>query len=87
MEDALLAEWKISRPSVVKDSEAVMAASRKAWRWIGEMDEIAGSFEAAGLPGGFHFAAAEIYGRLEGFKEAPEPPVMADILNAVAKGA
>ena len=87
VDDALMDVWQHNVPEIAKRSEVLTTQARKAWRWIGEMDEIAGSFEAAGLPGGFHFAAAEIYGRLEGFKEAPEPPVMADILNAVAKGA
>jgi 3-hydroxyisobutyrate dehydrogenase-like beta-hydroxyacid dehydrogenase len=87
VDDALMDVWQHNVPEIAKRSEVITTQARKAWRWIGEMDEIAGSFEAAGLPGGFHFAAAEIYGRLEGFKEAPEPPVMADILNAVAKGA
>lgn len=79
VEDALLGEWKISRPSVVKDSEAVMAASRKAWRWIAEMEEIAKSFETVGLPGDFHHGAAEIYRRLAEFKDAPELPSMAKV--------
>jgi len=48
--------------------------ARKAWRWIGEMEEIAASFQAAGLPGGFHLAAAELYRRLEGFKDGAGPP-------------
>ena len=37
------------------------SAEAKGWRWVGEMEEIAATFEAAGLPGGFHRAAAEVY--------------------------
>src|SRR5450759_1430008 len=71
---ALLAEWKISLPDIPKRSEMVTVSARKAWRWIAEMEEIAANFEAAGLPAGFHLAAADIYRRLEGFKDAAKPP-------------
>lgn len=79
VDDALLAEWKISRPNVVKDSEQVRGAARKAWRWIAEMEEIAASFEAVGLPGDFHRGAAEIYRRLAEFKDTATPPEMAKV--------
>lgn len=85
VDEALLAEWKISRPSAVKDSEAIKAASRKAWRWIAEMEEIAKSFESVGLPGHFHRGAAEIYRRLAEFKDTPEAPAM-DKVTAALKG-
>ena len=37
------------------------AAATKGWRWVGEMEEIADTFAAAGQPDGFHRAAAEVY--------------------------
>ena len=40
---------------------AANAADSKGWRWVGEMEEVARTFEAAGLPSGFHKAAAEVY--------------------------
>jgi len=85
VEAALLAEWKLSQPDLEKRSEAVTAQARKAWRWIGEMEEIAASFEAAGLPGGFHLAAADLYHRLEGFKGGATPPTLADVIEALRK--
>ena len=37
------------------------------------MEELSKAFEEAGLPGGFHEAAAEIYSRLSEYKDvAPE---------------
>jgi 3-hydroxyisobutyrate dehydrogenase-like beta-hydroxyacid dehydrogenase len=64
VEDALLREWRISLPDLQEQSAAAArAALRKGWRWSGEMEEIAQTFEAAGLPDGFHLAAAEIYRR------------------------
>ena len=40
---------------------AERSAAAKGWRWIGEMQEIADTFAAAGQPEGFHRAAAEVY--------------------------
>ncbi len=83
VEAALLAEWKLSQPELEKRSEAVTVQARKARRWIGEMEEIAASFEAAGLPGGFHLAAAEIYRGLEAFKGRAKPPALSEIIEAL----
>ena len=64
VEDALLAEWDLSQPELRERHErAARSAEAKGWRWVGEMEEIAASFEAVGLPGGFHRAAAEVYRR------------------------
>lgn len=72
---ALLAEWKISMPDVPARSErAIHDNARKAWRFVGEMEEIAQAFAAAGLPSGFHEAAADIYRRLESYKDTAAPP-------------
>jgi len=62
VEAELLGEWERSQPGLVERSAgAAQSADAKGWRWIGEMEEIAAAFEAAGLPGGFHRAAAEVY--------------------------
>lgn len=64
VEDALVAEWAESQPDLAKRALAAgNQAATKGWRWVGEMEEIAKAFEAVGLPGGFHAAAAEIYRR------------------------
>ena len=64
IEAALLAEWEISQPQLTsRSASAAHSAVTKGWRWEGEMEEIAASFGAAGLPEGFHRAAAEIYAR------------------------
>jgi 3-hydroxyisobutyrate dehydrogenase-like beta-hydroxyacid dehydrogenase len=76
---ALLAEWKVSMPEVPARSErAVADNARKAWRFVGEMHEIAAALEAAGLPAGFHRAAAEIYDRLAVYKDVAAPPPVED---------
>jgi hypothetical protein len=64
VEKTLLAEWALSQPALGKQSErSAAAAAAKGWRWVAEMEEIAASMTAAGLPSGFHEAAAEIFDR------------------------
>jgi len=64
VDDALLAEWALSQPQLAAQSQrAAESAVRKGWRWIAEMEEIAHSMAEAGLPDGFHQAAAEIFRR------------------------
>jgi 3-hydroxyisobutyrate dehydrogenase-like beta-hydroxyacid dehydrogenase len=64
VEPALLAEWELSLPDLERRSEqAAKSADAKGWRWVGEMEEIAATFAAAGLPAGFHEAAAEVFRR------------------------
>ncbi len=71
----LMHEWDLSQPDLPKRSAAaVRANARKAWRFSGEMEEIADTFAAAGLPEGFHRAAAEVYRRMTEHKDAPTPP-------------
>ena len=62
VEDALLAEWRLSLPELEQRlAGAERSARRKGWRWIGEMEEIARSMAAQDLPTGFHEAAAEVF--------------------------
>ena len=61
----LLAEWEESLPELPDQSRrAAAAAGRKGWRWVGEMEQIASTFESAGLPDGFHRATAEVFARV-----------------------
>ena len=81
---ALRAEWARSQPGLEARSEAAVAATApKAWRFVGEMEEIAQAFEAAGLPPGFHAACAQLYERLRAYKDAPETPPIADVAAAL----
>ena len=62
VEEALREEWALSQPALAARSEAVAAGTAgKAWRFAGEMREIAATFTAAGLPDDFHLGAAQIY--------------------------
>jgi hypothetical protein len=57
----------------------------KAWRFAGEMDEIASTFESANLPDGFHAASGEVYRRLAHFKGAEALPELEHVLKALLK--
>ena len=64
VERTLLEEWSLSQPALRAQSErSADAAAAKGWRWVAEMEEIAASMAAAGLPPEFHQAAAEIFDR------------------------
>jgi 3-hydroxyisobutyrate dehydrogenase-like beta-hydroxyacid dehydrogenase len=64
LEAALLADWEESIPHMREMSlQAGRSAAAKGWRWDTEMEEIAATFAAAGLPDGFHLAAAELFRR------------------------
>ncbi|HYE93444.1 MAG TPA: DUF1932 domain-containing protein [Terriglobales bacterium] len=85
VEDALLREWGISQKELPKRSEqAVAGTARKAWRFVGEMEELATAFTAAGVPGEFHDAGAEVYRRMAAWKDAPAPPSVAEVMKALA---
>ena len=61
----------------------VRRVTAKAWRFEGEMKEIAATLASVGIPGSFHTAAAEIYRRMAGFKDATETPELDEVLNAL----
>lgn len=65
VDGALLEEWRMSLPELPEHlAGATRSARAKGWRWVGEMEETAAAFEAAGLPEGFHRAAADVFGTL-----------------------
>jgi 3-hydroxyisobutyrate dehydrogenase-like beta-hydroxyacid dehydrogenase len=66
VEPVLLEEWALSQPGLEKRWDgAAAAAAAKGWRWVAEMEEIAAAMAAAGLPEGFHQAAADLYRRYQ----------------------
>lgn len=82
--DELMAEWGRDGSKAGQENERkVREVTAKAWRFTGEMDEIAATFAAAGMPSGFHEAAAELYQRLAAFKDAPATPTLDAVLDAL----
>lgn len=88
VDQALLDEWRISQPTLEqKCVRAAAVAVPKMWRYVGEMNEIAEAFQGAGLPAGFHHAAAEVSARLACFKDQTEPALtVADVVRALKDG-
>lgn len=83
--DVLRSEWEQSLPGLSQRSEITAnAITPKAWRFVGEMQEISATFSGAGLPAGFHNGAAEFYARLSEFKDQP-PASLDDLLDVLAQ--
>ncbi len=83
LNEALHAEWAQSDPDALTRSRRVATNAHKAWRWEAEMQAIADTFDEAGLPDGFHRSAAQIYARLQAFKDADQQPDDADIVASL----
>lgn len=86
VEDALLAEWAISMPEVIERSERTAAGvAPKAWRFVGEMEQMIETFADADLPDGFARGAADLYARLVDCKD--DEGVTLDQVVAAISGA
>jgi 3-hydroxyisobutyrate dehydrogenase-like beta-hydroxyacid dehydrogenase len=84
--EELQQQWARDWPGF--DEQAINRVRRvtaKAWRFAGEMDEISSTFKDAGVPGGFHAAAALLYRRIAQFKDAPAMPPLEDVLAALVE--
>lgn len=80
----LAAQWARDGSELADGAEPrVRRVTRKAWRFAGEMDEIADTLGGAGLPDGFHRAAAEVYRRMAEFKGLSELPPLDVVLQAL----
>lgn len=78
--------WEMDEPGFTEQTERrVRRVTAKAWRFAGEMEEIARAFSAAGLPSGFHESAAEIFRRMAGFKDSPNLPELDEIFASLQK--
>jgi 3-hydroxyisobutyrate dehydrogenase-like beta-hydroxyacid dehydrogenase len=88
--ESLMRRWAADGSGLDKSAAArVTRITDRAWRWVGEMDEIASTFEHASMPRGFHDAAGDIYRRLAKFKDEPAPSTDAllEALKAPARRA
>jgi 3-hydroxyisobutyrate dehydrogenase-like beta-hydroxyacid dehydrogenase len=84
VEDLLATEWDRSSPGTTDDvRRRIAVAGPKAWRWVGEMEEIADTATAVGLPEGFHRAAAELFEQWRSHKppDGSRDAVVDDVLG------
>jgi len=89
VEDDLVDAWQRGGPAsrtgqdpAAQSELASRTVSPRAWRFVGEMHEIAASFETHGIPSGFHQAAAELYARLADFKDH-QPDDVSAVMHAI----
>ena len=77
--DDLRREFESSQPNALKQMDTgISRLPPNARRWIGEMEEIAATFEHLGVTPFFHKGAAEIYRLLSGTEFAQETPETVD---------
>ena len=79
-------QWTNHWPGFPEEThKRIRNVTAKAWRFSGEMQEIAATFRQAGMPDGFHAAAEQIYERLGHFKEMPAKPSIDQVLQALIR--
>ena len=84
VEEELNQQWDTDNNGFSEQvNQSVRRVTAKAWRFEGEMKEIASTFQEAGLPEEFHQAAADIYHRIAHFKDSTDTPALRDVLNAL----
>ena len=82
--DELYQQWDMDGKGFSEQVDRRVAqVTGKAWRFEGEMEEIASTFRGTGLPDGFHLSAAEIYHRMAHFKDSEEVPSLNEVLHAL----
>ena len=82
--EELYQQWDMGEPGFSDQvDQRVTRVTAKAWRFEGEMNEIASTFREAGLPDGFHLAAADIYHRMADFKDVRESPSLDEIIQTL----
>ena len=82
--DDLESEWALRDSKAVEQTrQQVRGVTEKAWRFSGEMQEIAETFGMAGTPGEFFDGAYEVYSRMAHFKDEDELPALETVLAAL----
>ena len=82
--EALCQQWDVDDSGFSEQvHRRVIRSTAKAWRFEGEMQEIAATFREAGLPDGFHEAAAEVYHRMANVKRDNLPDTVDKTLAAI----
>ena len=68
-----------------KAVEDIRRVTTKAWRFSGEMEEIASTLDFAGLPTGFYKSAAENYRRMAHLKDHEELPELEEVFRSLVR--
>ncbi|MFP6808046.1 MAG: DUF1932 domain-containing protein [Pseudomonadales bacterium] len=81
--DALEQQW--GEEFTRETHRRVTGNTAKAWRFAGEMREIAATFSGTGMPEGFHLAAAELFESLAEYKGQDKPPTIEEVLATLLR--
>jgi 3-hydroxyisobutyrate dehydrogenase-like beta-hydroxyacid dehydrogenase len=70
---------------VERSLNGIKGSAGKAWRWVGEMEELEKAFVDVGLPGGFHAGAADLFSRMTQYKDlsADDAPDALEVTEAL----
>lgn len=80
----LYEQWNMDTAGFAEQvNQRLTHGTSKAWRFEGEMREIASTFREAGLPGEFHDAAAEVYHRMAVLDGSDAPSAVNQILSGI----
>ena len=89
LSEQLNSELAVSNPALLAWMEAMVASMPpKAYRWVGEMKEIAATFDLLGLPPRMMLGAADLYALTAATSlgtEVPESRASGESMNAVAR--
>lgn len=86
VEAEVLDAWDHALGDERQRSEAIASSVyRKAWRFVGEMEQLSSALAATGLPAGFHAAAAEVFAALADLKDQPAPVEPATVLDRLRR--
>jgi 3-hydroxyisobutyrate dehydrogenase-like beta-hydroxyacid dehydrogenase len=79
-------QWTRYDESMVESTHNRMQrVTAKAWRFAGEMEEIAETLASVDIPDGFHRASYEVYKRLEDLKDSDPLPSIEEVLVKLAR--
>ncbi|MEM7799326.1 MAG: DUF1932 domain-containing protein [Chloroflexota bacterium] len=85
--DELAQEWERFGDGFMPNAEnrVTRIAHTKAWRFAGEMEEMATTWEGLDMPNGFFQGAAETYRRIGHLRAQPEMPSLVDVAEALMR--
>lgn len=82
VEDAVVDAWDHGLDGVAERSDRIAASvHRKAWRFVGEMEQLGGALAHVGLPSGFHAGAAAVFASLADLRDEPVPQDPTTVLD------
>lgn len=85
LSDALRTELEESQPHARRDMERLTAVPAKAFRWVGEMEQIAATFASVGVTPGLHLGAADVFRMIAGSPLGHERPETRDESRTLAE--